>query len=208
MTTETTDLVEYDDPTHTYKVNGAVYPSVTDVLNTFVSFDRVPRDVLERKRLIGRATHACIELHATGNLDPESIDPAVQPYFDSWLKLLETKPLRVLEAEKIVYSKAHRYAGRLDLVVQFMDDGDPWLLDVKSCDRMPVSTSLQTAAYANAFTETTGMPIKKRAGVHCMPDGACARLFPYDRIRHKHDLAYFLNFKNGYTWINNNGASK
>jgi hypothetical protein len=192
------DTVEYDDPSHTYRVNGVVFPSVSQVIAFFCDFSRVKPDVLERKRQIGRATHKCIELHADGALDLDSIDPAVQPYFDSWLKFIATKPVLIVDAEKIVYSKTHRVAGRLDLV-GVMDD-TLWLLDAKCVDKMSPETALQTAAYAELYRETTGTKIAKRGGLQLQPDGSCARLFPYEN---RSDWMVFLNARNLYTWINN-----
>ena len=77
------DEVTFDEESHTYRVNGVIYPSVSEILAPFCDFSRVPRDVLERKRQIGRATHKCIELDEAGELDVDTVDPQVMPYFQS-----------------------------------------------------------------------------------------------------------------------------
>ncbi len=45
-------LIEFDEPSHTYKVDGLVLPSVTQVLRLLDrgAFAGIPRDVLEAKR--------------------------------------------------------------------------------------------------------------------------------------------------------------
>ena len=187
---------------HRYVLNGVDVPSVTEVLSIFTDFGRIPKDVLERKRLIGRACHKCIELDAAGELDPDTVDPQVMPYFESWLLFKATKPLRVFAAEQIVYSKKHRYAGRLDLIVLFADDKS-WLLDLKCVDRMMPETALQTAAYAEAYTESTGIAVSHRAGVQLKPDGSQAEFFPYNLIGNKHDFNIFLNALNIQRWKRN-----
>jgi hypothetical protein len=194
------DEVVFKEESHEYFINSMRYPSVSTILNFFCDFSRVPRDVLERKRQIGRATHRCIELHAGAALDVDSIDPAVQPYFDSWLRFTETKPLTIIDAEKIVYSTTHRVAGRLDLVVAWgigHDLSEPWLLDAKCVDKMSPETALQTAAYAELYRETTGTKVTKRAGLQLQPDGRCAKLFPYEN---RSDFLVFCNALNLYRW--------
>ena len=197
------DDVRFVEETHTYYINGVIYPSVSEILAPFCDFSRVPRDVLERKRQIGRATHKCIELDEAGTLDPDTVDPQVMPYFESWRLFKATKPLQVCDAERIVYSKKHRYAGRFDLTVNFYDDPEPWLLDVKCVDRMMPETALQTAAYAYAYGESAGIAVTKRAGLQLKPDGSQAEYFPYDRIGNKNDFPLFLNAVNLNRWKRN-----
>lgn len=201
------DEIRFVEETHQYYVNGVEYPSVSTVLAPFMDFSRIPRDVLERKRQIGRATHKAIELDEAGELDLDTVDPQVEPYFHSWLLFKAVKPLRVFAAERIVYSKKHRYAGRLDLVVEFLDDpGVLWVLDAKAVHTISPATALQVAAYREAWNENEPVKINKRAGLQLKKDGSMAEIFPYDRIRNKHDLNVFLNALNIQNWKVNNGC--
>ncbi len=197
------DKVEYFDADHRYVVNGEEYPSVSTVLGFFVDFSRVPKDVLAFKRQIGRATHKAIELFESGELDMDSVDEAVMPYLNGWMKFRTDKPNRVIAAERIVYSKKHRYAGRLDLAVELLEDGTRFLLDVKCTYEMPPATSLQTAAYAEAFHESEGTRLNKRAGLQLKPDGSY-ELYPFDRVGNRNDFNYFLNALNLHRWMRNN----
>lgn len=192
--------IVYDDPTHTYTLHGEVLPSVSTVLGMFCDFDRVPRSVLEYKRKIGRAAHKAIELYEDGTLDVDTVDDAVMPYLESFIKFKAVKPLRVVASEQIIYSKKHRYAGRLDLNVEFLGSKDLWQLDVKCVHQMAPETALQTAAYAEASNEMGFPKITKRAGLQLQPDGSIAKLYPY--LNHS-DFLIFCNALNLYRWITN-----
>ena len=195
------DEVLFDEASHTYTVNGQEYPSVSTVLSSLMDFSRVPRDVLEHKRQIGRATHKCIELDEAGELDPDSVDEAVKPYFDSWLAFKATKPLRIIAAERIVYSTKHKCAGRLDFNVEFLDEPYVyWQIDAKCVDRMSPVTALQTSAYLEFWNERETPRLTRRAGLQLQPDGSLAKLYPY---KDRNDFNYFLNTLNVHRWIEN-----
>lgn len=194
------DTVEYDDPTHTYRVNGVVFPSVSTVLGMFADFSRVPKDVLEYKRKIGKATHKAIELYEATTLDVDSVDPTVMPYLESYIKFQTMKPFQVVAAEQIVYSKKHRIAGRLDFNVVFDGSPDIWQIDAKCVAQMAPETALQTSAYVACWEEMGRDKIKRRGGLQLQPDGSIAKLFPY---KDKSDFQVYLNALNLYRWINN-----
>lgn len=194
------DNVQYDDASHTYTINGEVFPSVSTVLGMFCDFSRVPKDVLEYKRKIGRATHKAIELYEADTLDVDTVDDAVMPYLESYIKFKTIKPFRVIAAEQIVYSKKHRIAGRLDFNVVFDGNPDIWQIDAKCVAAMAPETALQTSAYVACWEEMGRGKIKRRGGLQLQPTGAIARLFPYTD---KSDFAVYLNALNLYRWINN-----
>lgn len=197
------DLVEFDEPSHTYRVNGVEYPSVSTVLGHFMDFARVPRDVLERKRQIGRATHKAIELYEADELDADTVDDDVMPFLESWIRFRTIKPLRVVATERIVYSKKHRFAGRLDLVVEFLDEpGVLWVLDGKAVYTISPATALQVAAYREAWNENEPIKIAKRGALQFKPNGAQAELYPYTD---RNDFNYYLNSLNCHKWILRHG---
>lgn len=189
--------VEFIEATHTYLVDKVEYPSVSTVLNVMVDLSRVPRDKLEYKRMIGRATHRCIELYEAGELDVESVDPQIVPYLEGWIRLKSAKPFRVLAAEKIVYSMKYRVAGRLDILAEL--DSDIWLLDAKCTYEMAPSTALQTAGYTLCVNEMGEYKVTKRAGVQLKPDGSF-ELYPYTE---KSDERIFLNAVALHSWKKN-----
>lgn len=199
---ENDDVITFDPVLHRYEVNGDEYPSVSTVLSILADYSRVPREVLERKRQIGKATHKAIELYSADELDPESVDPAIQPYLESWIKFVATKPLRVIASERIVYSKKYRVAGTFDLGVEFADEpGVNWLLDLKCTYDMAPETALQTAAYLELNNENDEVKFTKRAGLQLKPDGSMAEFYPYTG---RQDFLLFLNALNLHRWKRNN----
>lgn len=182
-------MIDFDEATHTYSVGGVVVPGVTQILAGFTDLGRIPRDVLEAKRRLGHAVHRAIELYEAGTLDAETIDPIIMPYLEGWIRFASDTKLRVHRFECIVYSPRHGYAGRLDLVVEFLATSNLGLLDVKCVASMSPETALQTAAYTQALFETHGERIQQRAGLQLLPDGKY-RLHPY---KDRTDIQIFLN---------------
>lgn len=195
--------VTFEPVEHRYFVDGVEKPSVSTILSLFADYSRVPRATLEAKRLLGRAVHKAIELYEAGTLDPESIDPLWEPYFEGWIRLKGDMPFKVFAAEEIVYSKRFGYCGRLDLNAEL--EGARWQIDVKCVDAMSPATALQTAGYAEAWNEMhPDMKITKRAGVQLRPDGSY-RLYAYNAPEHRTDLNIFLNAVAIRNWLANKG---
>lgn len=194
-----TDSVQFIEDTHQYFINRVEFPSVSTVLGFLADYSRVPRDVLAFKRSVGRAVHRVIELG--DELDPDSIDEQIAGYVASWEKFKKTRPLRLIATERIVYSKKHRYAGRLDIVWEFLDQpGLLWTVDAKCTYDMSPATSLQTAAYQHAWNEMGEPRSLRRAGLQLKPDGSQAEFYPYDS---KTDFNIYLNCLNVYRWQKN-----
>lgn len=190
------------DAYHVYRIDGTIVPGVTEILAPFCDFSRIPKDVLEYKRTLGRAVHKAIEYFEAGELDMESVDETALPYLYSWQAFKDAKPLRVVGAEQIVYSKRYGFCGRKDLDVEFLDEpGVIWQLDAKCVVKMMPETALQTAAYAQATNENGTYKITKRGGLQLQPDGSMAKLYPYTN---RTDLNVFLNALNLRNWMLNN----
>lgn len=191
------------DDEHRYWADGVHVPGVTECLSLFADYARVPRGVLEAKRLLGRAVHKAIELYEADELDPESIDPVWRGYFEGWIRLKADMPGKVVGAEQIVFHKKFRYAGRLDINYD-LDRGGRWQWDVKCVDQMSDATALQTAAYAEAWNEQNpdDRQITKRAGIQLLPDGKYI-FHPYTAPQHRNDFSIFLNALAIRNWMHN-----
>ena len=191
------------DDNHIYRADGVIVPGVTECLSLFADYARVPRAVLENKRIIGRAVHHAIALYEADSLDPDSIDDSWAPYFEGWIKLKADMPGTVVASEQIVYHRKYRYAGRLDINYVLNRDLALWQWDVKCLDQMSEATALQTAGYSAAWNDMhPDEKVTKRAGVQLKPDGTY-RYYPYqDRT----DLNIFLNALAIRNWILNHGG--
>lgn len=194
-------MIEFDEASHTYKLDGNPVPSVTEILKPLTDFGRVPLEVLEYKRSLGKAVHKAIELWERQDLDVADLDPEALPYFEGWLKFKQESGFRVLHSELIVWSKKYRYAGTLDdLGTRLIGatEADE-LLDVKCVWATAPETAIQTAAYQEALSESHGIKVKKRGAVQLTPESGF-KFFPY---RDKGDFNVFLSLLNLHNWRRN-----
>jgi hypothetical protein len=198
--------IEFDEPSHTYKVNGLQVPSVTQVLQLLDSFAGVPFDVLEAAREFGQHVHKTVELDVLGELDEESLDPALAEYLAGWRKFLDESGAGVIAVETIVASEELRFAGKLDLVLDFAGGtrgrrlaGGPMIADIKSGQIPLLTVGPQTAAYEHCYRKSRPLISRPMAR-------ACIQLMPNDYrfvpLRDPRDWNVFLSALNIHHWRN------
>jgi hypothetical protein len=164
--------IDFDEERHIYRLNGAVVPSVTQVLEPIRRELGGSPSTLEYKRSIGKALDRAIELNECGDLDVSTLDQAVVPFFEAWLAFKRDSGFKVILNQPIVYSRKLRFAGRPDLIGGRSEDAGPdELLDTKCVWTIDPVTAIQTAAYSMAALESLGIRIKKRGGVQLLRDG-------------------------------------
>lgn len=190
----------FDEGSHTYRLGGLVVPSVTQVLKILDdSFDRVPLDVLDAAREFGQHVHAACDLDNRGELDEDSLDPALAEYLAGWRKFLKDRRAKVVASELRVADRRLRYAGTLDAIVEI--DGFRVLVDIKS-GAVPSTVGPQTAAYASAAREWC--PELCPGTLHRV----CVQLMPNDfkaiTLRGAGDWNAFLSALNVYQWRTRN----
>jgi hypothetical protein len=115
-------------------------------------------------------------------LDDKSVDPAVRPYLDAWIRFREDTSLVMELIEHRVYSSHHGYAGTLDRVARGALGHA--LIDIKACAKIMPANGPQTAAYKQALIERShvGAQCLRRYTVRLDPD-----LTPPYRIEPHHD---------------------
>lgn len=138
-----------DEATHVYTWNGAVVPSVTQVLKPLTSYDMIPADKLEVARQKGVAVHKMVELHAKGDLDVETLPDWMRPVLVQWEKFVADTGFEIIYSETQVYNPDYGYAGTFDLYGR-MRDGDA-LIDVKRSFLAGPVIGLQLAGYHAAM---------------------------------------------------------
>jgi len=187
----------FDETAHQYRLEGRPVPSVTQVLQLIDSFEGVPLDVLERAREFGQHVHRAVELDSKGELDEDSLDPALAEYVAGWRKFLREHRATVIASEVRVVSERLRFAGTLDSLVEI--DGEDWLIDIKSGAIPTRTVGPQTAAYEYALRELlmcSRRPLRR----------ACVRLLPNDyrfvRLRDSRDWNVFVSALNIHQWRN------
>lgn len=185
--------ISFDEERHEYRIDGYLVPSVTTILKPIVIVGGMP-DVREYKRQIGNALDTAITLWEKQDLDIDTVDQAVLPFFEAWLKFKQETGFRVMLNQPIVYSRKFRFAGTPDLIGTRMFDSDvpDELIDTKCTWVMDQATAIQTAGYCIAAHESLGLKIKRRTGVQLLRDGTY-RAFPYTDQNDEHIFRSLLN---------------
>lgn len=174
----------FDADIHAYHLNGVRLPSVTQVLFEAGLVDTAW--YTDEARLRGTYVHAALALDHEGELDDDTLDPALAPYVTAWREYKRDAAIQVLSYEQPVCDPERGYAGTYDVIVTDATVMPPLLIDVKSGEPEPWA-ELQTAAYARAV-KATDLPVLRRAALWLRDDGT------YRLIRHtdRNDERLFL----------------
>ena len=165
----------FDAAKHEYRVNGAVLPSVTQVLRDFYDFSMVAPDVLEYARQRGVAVHKAVQLDIDNDLDEASVAPEISGYLEAWRNFRSQCGLRQAdfgEVERPMYHPTYKYAGTPDMTVCLYKR---WtVLDVKATADLHPAVALQLAGYrelVNANTPKGQHKIEQRCALRLMDNG-------------------------------------
>lgn len=163
------DDVEFDETTHTYRVNGVVLPSVTTVMKPLSSsfYEAVDAGTLSNAADRGTAVHQAIENFLEYGI--EDISPEHAGYFAAFKAFLADKNPIIIATETKLYHKFLRYAGTADLLC--IIDGKVYLIDYKTTSVLvDMLVGVQLEAYAKAY-ESFGVKIDAKATLHLRPNG-------------------------------------
>lgn len=100
---------------------------------------------------IGTAIHAWVESYIKGEIPEMPDDDKVAEGVNNFMKWFDASGIKLKEAEKIVYSKKHKFVGTLDITGE--RDGKNYLLDIKTGNAIYPEYRIQTAAYLKADEE-------------------------------------------------------
>jgi len=194
-TLDNKDVVEFDSKKHQYRINGEIFPSVTQILNSSIAkpallpwgvkittiylgkhLDKIRSGELklteensanilyeakkEHQRIkeeagdVGAQSHRLVERINKGediSSDWDNLDMRVQNAVNSYRKWRDENRFIPIENEVIVYSKKHRFAGRLDSLGRI--NGELVLVDYKTSNAIWPEMFLQTSAYFGAYSE-------------------------------------------------------
>jgi hypothetical protein len=142
-----TAALTFDADTHTYRYAGRIVPGVTSVLEQLQTLDGVPYAILKAAQEFGTHVHLACHLHNIGQLDEETLDPALRPYLADWKAFLADSHFVVTSSEERVYHAALGYAGTADVFGLWQRSY--WVLDIKS-GVVPSTVGAQLAAYQHA----------------------------------------------------------
>ena len=119
--------VAFDEATHTYKIDGKVWPSVTQILQDlgFMS-DFYAAGSSTR----GKDVHLITKLYEEGRLDWTKIDEDYVGYLDAWISFLRKEPWETEKCEVVTYHRLLGYAGTTDRMGNWKNRKA--VLDIKS----------------------------------------------------------------------------
>lgn len=175
----------FDEGQHRYSLDGRDLISVTTALTIAGMVD--DRHWNEEARLRGQYVHQCIALEAEGDLDEQTVDPIVRPYFDAF-RTFQRETSVVLEiVERRVCDPLLGYAGTLDAIGMW-PTGKRTLFDWKS-GFFPPMAGPQTAGYLRCAREF--YPVGERigrAGLHLRGDGTYRLIEFTNIVQDEHDF--------------------
>lgn len=142
-----------DEETHIYHLDGRRIIGVTEALSILDDRWKVDPFYLQRGRLI----HLATEYYDNGELDENTLDDRIVPYFKAYLKFLDDTHFSPRHIEVKLYHPIYIFAGKIDRIGLLNDDLDS--VDLKSGTPAPVD-KIQGSAYWE-LERANDIPVKK-----------------------------------------------
>ncbi len=199
--------LDFDAATHTYRIDGMIVPSVTQLLEDaglIPDYSAISPRVLQHARARGIHVDACCDLLDEDALDWSSVHPEAVPYVEAWARFCADAGYAPAGGQVPLYHPGYRYAGTADSIGTL---GGAWVVvERKATMRMAPTYALQTAGYALPGLWTApvgggrlapaGWPAPARLGVQLRRDGTYL-VVPYDDVE---DLSAFLGVVALHRW--------
>lgn len=155
---------------HTYRVNGYILPSVSQVMKPLsdAHYRNTDKEMLQKAAVRGTNVHAAVENYLLFGI--EDIKPELRGYFDGFKRWVDkVKPIPV-KTECRIYHKLLNYAGTADLPC-YIDD-KLTLVDFKTTATISqMLTRVQLEAYKKAF-ESQGIRFEQKLIIQSRKDGS------------------------------------
>lgn len=150
--------IEYIDSAHLYLCNGAIIPSVTQILEHIFpnKYKDIPEGILNAKAEYGTKLHNAIEKYNQDySLEGyEDLDYIGKLSFEQYLRIKEENRINVKSQEEIVNYKDY-YAGRFDMLGFIKDE--LCLMDIKTTAKLDEEyLSWQLSLYEYAYIDMGG----------------------------------------------------
>jgi hypothetical protein len=202
--------LQMDVDLHQYYLDSHRIPGVNEVIDDMLRPASRKHSGVEivfdpAKRDLGTYVHQLTALEDRGQLDVDSLDPTLAPWYGAWLRFKRDWSPEMLFIEYPVFNEKYRYAGTIDRVMKISWRGRPgaYLVDIKT-GVGSVFSRLQTAAYREAFhlsREGETFLEATRFILRLRPDMDP----PYEFIAQADlDLPYFHSAVQSWWWCYNN----
>ena len=122
-------MIDFDEKSHTYTIDGIKIPSVSEILNTVLggNYDQVPEHILKQASEKGTLVHFEIELFENDGV------AGFTEEFLQYLKFKKATGIKIYDMEQIIYNKEFvEYAGRYDIST------DESLIDIKTTYKLDI----------------------------------------------------------------------
>ena len=122
--------IDFDEEKHVYRMDGVVYPSVTQIMKplSMEKYSSIPVSVLQTAADRGTMVHSAIE--DIIKYDFDGYPDEISGYMDGFLEFDKKYHPEYVESEMRLYHKSMMYAGTLDLLCRI--DGRLELVDFKT----------------------------------------------------------------------------
>jgi len=185
--------VVFTESDHSYRVGGARYPSVTQVIADMGLYGNAADYFTEWSRERGSFVHRIIQWHLSGELDEDTIDPALAPYFDAWRRFERDAGYVSDACEKVMASDFYKFAGTVDHIGHL--NGYCCIIDVKTGALSP-ATAIQMGGY-EILMKSPGI---RRFGLRLMDTGK----YSLKEYKDRQDSKIFLAALAVYYWKQDN----
>ncbi|RZV40221.1 MAG: hypothetical protein EVJ48_01645 [Candidatus Acidulodesulfobacterium acidiphilum] len=139
---------DFNEEKHEYSYGGKQLPSVTTVIKEVLNITYPEYAIYHATR--GTYVHKAIELWFKGVLDFKTIDEAVKPYLDSFIKFQEKAKIEPVILEERFADKNISFAGTVDIVGKVK--GKTYLFDIKTGLKQD-SYNVQMAGYKKLLND-------------------------------------------------------
>ena len=190
----------FDEASHTYRYDGTIVPSVTQIIEPMYDFRFVKPEHLEVARTLGSAVDKTIRLFEQDRLDEERTPERLKRYLAQWKKFKKENGFHDGVLGVPFLCSEYMYAGTPDIHGKIGADDHEILLDFKTGDKY-APHKLQTAGYLEALVRDGKLPKNTvRASLYLDEHG-----YNLDFHRDINDRAAFLSALTIYKWRQKNG---
>ena len=112
----------YDDNKHEYRFGSEIVPGITQIIQPYTNFGKIPKQILADKQAWGNSVHKYLEMLDNDRLDVEAIpeaaegDPNIRAVVENWAQICHNELYFWLAIEKPLYSNLYRFAGTADRI--------------------------------------------------------------------------------------------
>lgn len=103
----------FDEKAHEYYFDGRNVPGISKILKK-LGLTKSYAGVNDYYRQRGVFAHEAIELDLQGDLDFDTLDPALKPFVTAWRAFVAKHGYKAILTERMLYSPTEDYACRLD----------------------------------------------------------------------------------------------